>query len=646
MAFLTALSLALGALVVLPYLAHRLRRRQADEIGFAPVDLIDEVPPKARRRGSLENRLLFAIRAGLIVALAVLGASPLVRCSRLSLSRSGASVAVALVVDDSMSMRVGRSGRAQDPSPFRRAREGARQVVESLREGDAVAVVLAGAPARIALAPTTDLSAARLVVDSLKEADRATDLEASLLIAEGLIRGLPHVDQRLLVFSDRADGQSGAPPLGEGVRLPLSDALPDLAEAHREDCALLTADRAGNRVRVRFACGATHGVGRKVRLLEKERAVGEAPLPDTQTGEVWLELTTPGAAPTVASLTGSDGWEGDDHTPILTEAGPLEVGLVDDARGGEGVRSTPFVEHALSAMRLEVTLRPSPQCPDRIEEMDGWAALIVDDPPGFTPEQRRALSRFVDRGGMLLAALGPRAAAAPLGSTFEPFLSTAVTYTRAVGGLAADGSAFFGETALSAVDLAAKGRIRFADADLGSVTSLARWSDGAPFLVGVAPGRGEGWFLTLPFSATESDFPLKPAFLGLLDSFAAEVQKRSARARTEVGVPWMLTPLEAPEVVGPVGPLAAAHDDHGWHLTPDLAGAYVVTVGGVRRTQVASVPERELDFRPHALTSTGDADTSHGGKATVDISWVVALLLVVLFASEVVVRLVAHRGSR
>ncbi len=153
--------------VAAPYLAHRLRKLQAQDVPFPPAHLVVPSPEKARRRSRLEDRALLAIRALAVVGLAVLGATPFVRCSELSLQRSGgASVALALVVDDSMSMRARVTGE-KGTSRFERAREGARQLLASAREGDAIAVVLAGAPARVDLAATTDLRAVRDAIDGL-----------------------------------------------------------------------------------------------------------------------------------------------------------------------------------------------------------------------------------------------------------------------------------------------------------------------------------------------------------------------------------------------------------------------------------------------------------------------------------------------
>src|SRR5262245_33100625 len=129
MSFVTMLALGVAVLIAAPYLAHRLRRRRADEMLFAPVRLVPATPPRARRRSRLDDRPLFAVRAASVVALALLGASPLVRCSRLALSRGGASVAVAIVLDDSMSMRArDRKPGEGDATRFSRAKRGAEEV--------------------------------------------------------------------------------------------------------------------------------------------------------------------------------------------------------------------------------------------------------------------------------------------------------------------------------------------------------------------------------------------------------------------------------------------------------------------------------------------------------------------------------------
>ncbi|MBS2013741.1 MAG: VWA domain-containing protein [Deltaproteobacteria bacterium] len=665
MSFLAALALGIAVLVVAPYLAHRLRRQRAEEKPFAATRLVPATPPKARRRAQLEDRFLFAIRALAVVALALLGASPLVRCSRLALSRSGASVAVAIVLDDSMSMRVvDGTGRSR----FERARGGAREILGSLRDGDAAAIVLAGHPARVGLASTTDIGAARAALDGMAESDRATDLEGAVSIARTLVADLPQVDRRVIVLSDLADGKPEAPPLGEGATLPVWVAMPELRGA-AEDCGILSADRAGGRARVRFACSSANAAaGRSVEIRDGDRVLATAPLPQTQSGEATVALgggapaasTAPSAAVTppapapeeskelVAVLTGKDAIASDDRAPVVVEAGPAALAVVGD-RAEESVATggAPVVEQALAALHVEMAVRPIPQVPDRREDTAPFAAILVDDPPGFTPEQRRALTQFVEGGGVLLVALGRRAASAPLGANLEPALGHAVTWDLSpVNGVdVASGATLFGEAATSLADLAPRGRAKLADQDVSASESLIKWADGAPLVARRTRGRGDIWMTTLPFSVDASDFALRPGFLALLDAFVLEAKQRASPRRGDVGTAWTFAGARQVEAVGPKGAVEVVRDEGTLRLVPAVAGAYRITIDGASELRVAAPLARELDLRPRGVAPSAASSALGGGVAIVDVSWVVALVLLALVAAELVTRAMTRARS-
>lgn len=637
MTFLTALALAIAALVAAPYVAHRLRRQRAEEKPFAAVRLVPPTPPKARRRARLEDKSLFSIRAAAVVALAVLGASPLVRCTRLAMSRSGASVAVAIVLDDSMSMRATDGGASR----FERAKKGAAEILASLREGDAAAIVLAGAPARVGLAATTDLSAARAALEGMAPSDRGTDLDGALAIAGTLIGDLPQVDRRVVVLSDLADGNPDAPPLGEGAKLPVWVPMPELRAA-ASDCAVLGADRTGARARVRFACStAEAGRDRQVRVVDGDKVVASAPLPQTAMGEAVLSVPDVDGKELYAELTGQDAIGADDRALVVVEAGPAALAVVGDSTD-EGVATggAPVVEQALSALHVDMAVRPIPQPPDRREDAAPFAAMVLDDPPGFTPEQRHALAGFVERGGLLLVALGHRAAAAPLGANFEPFLGHAVGFaaTPAPGVDAATAAPFFGEAVSSLVDLAPKGRARLADQDLAAFDPLLRWADGAPLVARRPRGRGEVWVVTLPFSVDTSDLALRPGFLALLDAFVSEAKDRAAPRRGEVGAPWTFAGARDVSGEGPAGKLEVGREDGVARVVPVLAGVYRLTVDGAPDVRVAAPLAREVDLRPRPVAASATSSAMGGGVAVVDASWVVALVLLALVATEIVVR--------
>lgn len=638
MTFLSVLALAISVFVAAPYLAHRLRRQRAEERLFAPARLVPPAEPKARRRARLEDRGLFTVRALSVLVLALLGASPLVKCSRVALSRSGASVAVTIVLDDSMSMRAtDASGR----SKFHRAREGAREVLSGLRDGDAAAVVLAGAPVRVALAATTDIEAVRTVLETTIESDRATDLDGAIAIARTLVASLPQIDRRIVVLSDFADGKSEGPPLADISDIPVWAAMPEL-RSNAEDCAVMSADRAGSRIRVRFACTATAAANREMQVLDGASVVAKVPLPQSQSGEVVLTVVADDAKELVAALSGKDAIVSDDRAPVVVESGPAALAVIGErteeivATGG-----VPVIEQALAALHVEMAVRPLPQVPDRREDTAPFAAIIIDDPPGFTPEQRRALTTFVEAGGVLMVALGKHAASAPLGATLEPLLTQAVRFhaTAPAGIDAPSGAAFFGEAVSSLSDLAPKGHAKLADQDAAAYVPLLKWSDGSPFVGRLVRGPGALWLTTLPFSIETSDFALRPGFLALLDAVVADAKERASPRRGEVGMPWSFVGARAVLAEGPKGPVDVTREDGVLRVVPPLIGAYRVTIDGAKEVRVASPAEREIDLRPRSIGSAAASSTLGGGVAIVDISWMVALVLLGLVTLELVLRM-------
>ncbi len=643
MAFLTTLGLAVVVFVVAPYLAHRLRKLQAQDVPFPPAHLVVPSPEKARRRSRLEDRALLAIRALAVVGLALLGATPFVRCSRLALQRSGgASVAIALVVDDSMSMRAMDGGETR----FERARRGARELLASMREGDAVAVVLAGAPARVALAATTDLSAARDAIASLAPADRSSDLDAAVSLARGLLGSLPQADRRIVVLSDMADGHAGGPPLTGSGDTPLWAALPELAH-DAPDCAVMRADRRGAHVRVAVACGpGKSAAGREVVVEDAAGAVlGHAPVAQSA-GEVTVLLPSEDARPVRAVLRGSDAIAEDDAAPVVPEASRGAIAVVADATT-EAVATggAPIVEQALSSLKLDADVRPLPAMPDRVEDLDGALGVVLDDPSGLTPEQRHALGAYLDRGGVVLLALGPRAAAAPLGATLEPVLEHPIAWTETTQPGIAPSSATgaLADSAESLAQLAAPRRAVLAPEDAAGFEAMAKWSDGALFVGRRAVGRGEAWVVTLPFSVDASDLTLRPGFLSLLAAWAEQARGHAVPARSDVGTAWKFLGAHDVEATGPAGEVVPSHDDGVATLTPALIGSYRVKVDGRTETRVAAPDERELDLRPRPAPTAAPGPEVGERRASVDASGEVALALLALMALEMAVRLWTRR---
>jgi hypothetical protein len=669
--FVTWAALAIGLAVVAPLLAHLLRRRPPREQPFAPTALVPKSPATARRRTAIEDRALFTVRALAVVGLALLGATPLLKCSRLSLARrGGASVALAVVVDDSLSMRapIDKGGATR----YQRALEGARELLAGLQQGDAVAIVLAGKPARVALAATTNLQTARQTLLAVEQTDRGTDLDGAVELAGELLRGLEHVDKRVVLLSDLvsvAESPALEAPSGAVLWAPLEELRGSVV-----NCAVLTADRTTRQVAVRIACGgggdadagdvdagsvdsAKEPNQRRVELRAGAELVLDNPLRLSR-GVHDIQLAIPVGKELPPDkvlrvvLSGGDAIAADDAAPVVALGGELTVGVVaDPARSSVATGGPPPVEQAFRSLQLGVRLKPLPTVPGHKEDLDAIGVLVVDDVPGFTPSERRELAAWVERGGVLLVTLGPRAAAAPLGAGFGPMLPAIVRWKRrAPQGIDVPGDRVFGTMADGMAELNPRGRAELELQRDDSLKVLSAWSDGAPLVLERRLGRGVSLALTLPFSSDESDLVLRPAFLALLKRLVDTARSLGGMSRTTVGTPWSFEGFREVQAsfVGDddrVLPLELGGQGDKRSAIPERIGRYELKLDGHAAERVAAPDELEAGGVPREVKGGDSAAELGGVSATVDISSQVALALLALLFAELALRAYGARGS-
>ncbi len=141
-----------------------------------------------------------------------------------------------------------------------------------------------------------------------------------------------------------------------------------------------------------------------------------------------------------------------------------------------------------------------------MEDLGKLTVLVLDDPPGLTPEARQAVGRWLQQGGIVLVGLGPRAARAPLGASLEPFVPGVPRWLEdAPEGVDEQDAAGFGPSGPSLAQLRAKGRAHLEHERLGEATTILRWSDGIPLVVERTVGRGLVVVVGLPFNPSWSD---------------------------------------------------------------------------------------------------------------------------------------------
>ena len=196
------------------------------------------------------------------------------------------------------------------------------------------------------------------------------------------------------------------------------------------------------------------------------------------------------------------------------------------------------------------------------------------------------------------------------------------------------------------MDLAPKGRSKLAEQDVSSYEPLLKWSDGQLLIGRRARGRGDVWLSTLPLSVETSDFSLRPGFLALLDAWVAEARARAAPRRGDVGSVWVFSGANSVTAEGPAGPVPVSREGGVLRVVPPLVGAYRLAIDGRKEVRVASPHLRELDLRPRAAAPGAMTSTVGDRRAAVDVSWAVALALLLLLATELGLRSLSPRQSR
>lgn len=654
MSFVTALALAVGLFIALPFIAHLLRRGKTEEFEFPPAALVPEKPITARQRSRLEDRALLSLRALAVLALALLGATPLVRCSRLSVDRpSGASIALALVIDDSHSMQ----SQVSDGNRWGLALAGARELLASARSGDAVALLLAGKPARVALSPTSDLDLVKKTLNELHVTDRNTDLSNAVRLAQSLLLPLPQADKRIVVLSDLADATWSA------GTVPASAPLTVLREP-TDNCAITEAIRHGDVVEAQVACTTNQAAqGRTIAGIAGEPASsggaaastgGSNSTPSSVQLEaraglqsVRLSLPDPEQGRQV-SLSGSDANGADDHAVITGQSMALTVGvLADPAKAAVITGGATVIEQALGALDSQIIIKPLSVLPDSAKQLEPFAALVIDDPPGLGPETRVALELWVKRGGVLLGLLGPAVQLAQLSSNLEPFAKGG-QWQRLTAPLDASdqGAAWLPLEQTGLKQLSRDGRVRLDGVEIEGSQVALRWQDGVPLLLERTSGAGAVLTLGLPAAVEISDLALRPVFLGLLGRTLELAKTRRGPSQSVVGTPWYFRQDAAAEVTGPRGPLALVPakagettSDHAEQasLTPELAGMYQIKVDGQIQERVVTLDADEVLRAPNEPAEQ-EAATAPTTRGHVDISREIALVLLALLTLELLVR--------
>lgn len=535
----------LGGAVV-PLLIHLLGRARYRTVEWGAMMFIEPATPRQRDPGRLREYLLLAVRMAAVALLAIALARPV--SGMIGAATGETRVVAAIVVDCSASMAYEDVGGAR----IEQARAAALQILSTLRRGDRVALIAAGA-GFAAQSPqlSGDLQSVAAHVAELTPAAGAADLPAAIESAAGVLGRQDRVSRQLYVISDRQAGNwtnvddafiaswRAHAPLARFAVIPVGGRETDNVAI--ESVSLINPPAIAGcpaEVQIRIHNYSTElrtGMPLVVRLNGRETLNTTVNLPPAETTNVTAPVTfgPAGSQVLTASIRAPGADLDDDRDALVDVSPPIRVLLVRGDAGGHWLRAALAPFSATKTQGADLALMDEVTVDDwDAAGLSAYRAVVLDNVPAPTPEQVAALEQFVYAGGGLLLAPGPssrtnlynqllyREDNGLLPALLQPAMaqSPPQTIERASidtshpmmhflrnnnGELSASIDRYFATTGRTAASHV-----------------LASFASGDPFVMETPFGRGRVVLVTCSLDPEWSTFPLTTLYLPLLQSTA------------------------------------------------------------------------------------------------------------------------------
>ena len=522
MSFIAPLFFVALAALAVPVLIHLIQREKKQIIRFPSLMFVQRVPYKSIQRRRIHNWLLLMVRLAALALIVLAFARPFFERQDLAAAAGSGAREVVVLLDQSYS--IGYAGR------WERAQAAAYDAINGLGPADRGSVVLFSSGAEIALRSTAEGERKRLTsaVAAAKPTDGATRYAPALKVAGSILAESPLPRREVILISDfQRGGWRGE----EGAQLPDGSKLTPVVitggtEAPNVSVAAVSLARSvlSNQERVAVTAVVSNRGTRSLTGGQLALEIGGRPIHTER-----LDVEAGGSTSvTFASVTlaasnmrgtvraGADALAADNgFNFVVSPAQPVRVIVVD--HGGTGSAAL-YLTRALAigdAPRFETIVRQ----PDAVSDDDlrRTSAVVLNDvvvPAGLG----RRLARFVEAGGGLFVALGPRAAWPQEANILPAALLAPVDRTRGdaarIGALEYGHPVFEPFRAPRSGDFAAARIYGYrAVAPVSSAQVLARFDGSAPALLERRVGTGRVLLWTSTLDLAWGDLPLKPVFL-------------------------------------------------------------------------------------------------------------------------------------
>ncbi len=539
MSFLAPLFFVAMAGLAIPVLLHLTQREKKQIIHFPSLMFVRRIPYQSVRRRKIHNWLLLFLRMAALALIVLAFARPLITSASAPVAPGAGAREVVILLDNSYSM--GYADR------WEVARAAAHDVIGRLNPSDRASLVLFSSAAEISLRSTAEKTRLTSAVSTAKPGAGATRYAPALKVAGSILSEslLPRREVVLIT-----DFQRGGWRGEEGARLPQGVTItpvPVSGVTQQQNVSVtgvtLARTTFSNQERVAVTAGVINRSERAVNGNKVTLDVGGIPVDSKP-----LALG-PGAAATVSFdaftindrnmratvKTGDDALAADNSFNfVVSPSQPLRVALVDRGSAATAL----YLTRALSigdAPRFETVTRGPEAVSD--DDLRRSAVVLLNDVPVSVSLARR-LERFVDQGGGLFVAAGPRASWPGDVDILPGTIGVPVDRSRGdaarVGGLEYGHPVFEPFRAPRSGDFSSARIYAYRNVTAAPAAQvLARFDGGAPAVLERRVGNGRALLWASALDTTWSDLPIKPVFLPFIHE---AMQHLAAYAEPQ---PWM-----------------------------------------------------------------------------------------------------------
>lgn len=598
MTLLAPLFLAGLLAVGLPVWLHRLSSENPNRKPFSSLMFLEAGEPQRVLAKNLQYLLLLLLRVAVLALLAFAFAEPALWRSPAAAAGDGAQLHL-IVLDRSASMT--------HADRWARARSTALDLIDDLAPEDLGQVIGAGRSVELLTGAIADRATLRQAVTATSPGVFFVDYGQLMRALDGVVRNvdLPVV-MHIVTDAQRSSLPTRFAELAPArpAELRIHNVAPDGGANWAVDGLAGSAVSGALQASVRSFAPRAADRTLRLQLNGETVATKTVTVPAGESVPVAFDALplAAGSNRVSATLLAGDELELDDTRFIAVKRPePSPVLLVSgDLRG----RDTLFVAAAMESL-TGLALAPERIAASELTEQDlaDYRLIVVADAAAIASGALQRLQDYVESGGGLLMALGPRSTsltAVPLtGQLFGPGsggrLAAASDYAS-VGAMDASHPALGGLDALRSARFFRFASIQAAAAD----RVLVSLDNGAPLLLETELGLGRVLVFTSSLDREWSDLPVQPVFVPLIAGiadhllggagFSQEAELGSTLALRAMG-------LQGGQIFDPRGDAALGLGGTGDVLL-DQIGFYELVGGGSRDLVAVNFDVRESDLTP------------------------------------------------